>query len=358
MKILQVITTLQTGGAENLVSELVPLMNDETHQVDILLFDGEETPFKKKLEDGGYHVITIGKSNNVYDARLIFRLIPIIKRYDIVHTHNTACQFFVAIAKVISRAKCKLVTTEHSTENKRRTIKWFKPIDKWMYRQYDKIISISEIATNYLVKYIGYKYPVVTIPNGVNIAKFRNTEAHPEYRNIDDVIITMVAAFRVGKDQDTIIRALTKLPENYKAWIIGDGIRKNEIESLIENLNLNGRVKLWGVRMDVPQLLKSSDVIVMSSRYEGLSLSSIEGMSVGKPFIASDVKGLHQTTVDAGILFPYQDVDALAKEILHLMTDTDYYKMIADRCLKRAEDFDISKTVEGYRKVYDGLIYK
>jgi hypothetical protein len=49
MKILEVITSLKTGGAENLVSELVPLMNDETHQVDVLLFDGEETPFKKKL---------------------------------------------------------------------------------------------------------------------------------------------------------------------------------------------------------------------------------------------------------------------------------------------------------------------
>jgi glycosyltransferase involved in cell wall biosynthesis len=355
MKILQVITSLKTGGAENLVSELVPLMNDENHQTDVLIFDGSDTPFKKKLENGGYRVITISKSKNVYDIKLIFRLIPIIKKYDIVHTHNSACQLFVAIAKVISRAKCKLVTTEHSTENRRREIKWFKPIDKWMYRQYDKIISISEIATDYLVKYIGNRYPVVTIPNGVNIAKFRNAEAHPEYRNADDVIITMVAAFRVGKDQDTIIRALTKLPENYKAWIIGDGIRRNEIESLISELNLNDRVNLWGVRTDVPQLLKSSDVIVMSSRYEGLSLSSIEGMSVGKPFIASDVKGLHETTVDAGILFPYQDVDALAKEIQHLMTDADYYKMIADRCMKRAEDFDISKTAEGYRRVYEEL---
>jgi glycosyltransferase involved in cell wall biosynthesis len=76
---------------------------------------------------------------------------------------------------------------------------------------------------------------------------------------------------------------------------------------------------------------------------------------VGKPFIASDVKGLHETTIDAGILFPYQDADALAKEIQHLMTDTDYYKMIADRCMKRAEEFDISKTADGYRRVYEEL---
>jgi hypothetical protein len=54
MKILQVITSLKTGGAENLVSELVPLMNDENHQTDVLIFDGSDTPFKKKLENGGY----------------------------------------------------------------------------------------------------------------------------------------------------------------------------------------------------------------------------------------------------------------------------------------------------------------
>jgi hypothetical protein len=45
----------------------------------------------------------------------------------------------------------------------------------------------------------------------------------------------------------------------------------------------------------------------------------------------------------------------LAKEIQHLMTDADYYKMIADRCMKRAEEFDISKTAEGYRRVYEEL---
>jgi glycosyltransferase involved in cell wall biosynthesis len=67
------------------------------------------------------------------------------------------------------------------------------------------------------------------------------------------------------------------------------------------------------------------------------------------------VKGLHETTIDAGILFPYQDVDALVNEIQHLMADTDYYKMIADRCMRRAEEYDISKTAKGYLEVYDRL---
>jgi hypothetical protein len=109
----------------------------------------------------------------VYDFRLIFRLIPIIKKYDIVHTHNTACQFFVAIAKVISGAKCRLVTTEHNTDNRRRHIYGFKMIDKWMYHQYDTIIAISNKAAELLEKYIGIGFHIRTIVNGVNVKNIR-----------------------------------------------------------------------------------------------------------------------------------------------------------------------------------------
>jgi glycosyltransferase involved in cell wall biosynthesis len=355
MEILHVITSMTTGGAENLVSELVPMMIDCNHHVNVLLFNGKDTPFKKKLEKNSVRIISFGENPNVYSIKNLFKLIPILGKYDIVHTHNTACQFFVAMAKTLSHAKCKLVTTEHSTENRRRYIWWCKPIDKWMYKQYDCIISISDIATKALKEYLGAKYSIMTIANGVDVSKFRNAVPIDNIRQDDEVIITMVAGFRVGKDQDTLIKSLTELPDNYKVWLIGDGVRRKEIEALINELKLNSRVKLWGIRTDVPQLLKSSDIIVMSSRYEGLSLSSIEGMTVGKPFIASDVKGLHETTIEAGLLFPYQDYSALAKDIKKLHEDKDYCKNVADKCFERAKMFDISKTIDGYLRVYDEL---
>jgi glycosyltransferase involved in cell wall biosynthesis len=355
MRILQVITSLKTGGAENLVSELVPLMNDETHQVDVLLFDGEETPFKKKLVSAGCHVVSIGKNPNVYDLRLIFRLKPIIKKYDIVHTHNTACQMFAAIAKVMSGAKCRLVTTEHNTDNRRRHIYGFKMIDRWMYHQYDTIIAISNKAAELLEKYIGIGFHIRTIVNGVNVKAYKNAEPIVELRSENDVIITMVAAFRPQKDQDTLIAAMKNLPKNYKLWLVGDGERRVTCENLVAELKIKDRVTFWGIRTDIPQVLKTSDIIVMSTHYEGMSLSNIEGMSAERPFVASDVNGIHEITSGAGVLFTEGDSEQLAKEIQHLMTDADYYKMIADRCMKRAEDFDISKTAEGYKSVYEAL---
>ena len=94
----------------------------------------------------------------------------------------------------------------------------------------------------------------------------------------------------------------------------------------------------------------------MSSRYEGLSLSSIEGMAVDKPFIASDVKGLHEITIGAGILFPYQDDKRLAEEIKKLIEDKEYYLQVAKKCYERAMLFDISKTVEGYCDIYKHIM--
>ena len=93
----------------------------------------------------------------------------------------------------------------------------------------------------------------------------------------------------------------------------------------------------------------------MSSHWEGLSLSSIEGMSVGKPFIASDVDGLHEFVEGNGILFPHQDEKALADVILGLMEKPEKARMIAKKCFDKACQYDISKTVNAYLEVYKQL---
>ena len=325
IKILHVITSLCTGGAESLLSDLVPLLNEGQNTVDVLVFDGMRTSFLKKLESKGVKVMALGEDHNVYRLANIRKLIPVIKQYNIVHTHNTACQLFVAMAKKLSRAKCKLVTTEHSTDNRRRHIKCLKPIDRWMYRQYDAIISISDIATKMLNDYIGPGFSISTIPNGVNVSAYYDAEPY-------------------GKQQEVLIRALKSLPDNYVVWLIGDGVRRRECENIAESLGVSDRVNFWGVRTDVPRLLKTSDVVVMSTHYEGMSLSNIEGMSSGKPFVASNVNGIREITEGAGILFEENNDKQLAQIILRLERDQAYHDKVVEQCLARAKEFDVSKT--------------
>ena len=98
MKILHVITSLRTGGAEKLIVDLVPRLNQiGPHQVDVALFDGIETPFKQKLQATGCKIYDLSHHSCVYHPILIYRLCKLMRHYDVVHTHNTAPQLFAAI---------------------------------------------------------------------------------------------------------------------------------------------------------------------------------------------------------------------------------------------------------------------
>ena len=358
MKILHVITSLQTGGAEKLVTDIVPMLRVKGLDVDVCLFDGQETAFKKRLEKSGCRIYSFSNGGNVYNPMNIFRLAKRIKNYDIVHTHNTAPQLFAAIGKVITPAarRCRLVTTEHTTSNRRRHIKWYSRIDKWMYCQYSSIICISNQAEENLRKYLNGKYPIKTIFNGVDVSCFHNATPIANVKKEGKFAIIMVAGFRYQKDQDTLIKAMTKLDKDkYELWLVGDGERRDMLEKLSAELGVSDRVKFLGLRTDVAELLHTADVVVMSSHWEGLSLSNIEGMSVGKPFVASDVDGLREVTDGYGILFEHGNEDKLAETITRLHDDKAYYDKIAAACYERAKQFDINKTVEGYYELYREL---
>lgn len=354
MKILQVITSLHIGGAEKLIVDMVPLYREQGHQVDVLLFDGTETLFKEQLRDQGVVIYELGRGGSVYNPLYIFKLISFLPKYDIVHTHNTACQLFAAIGSVL--CSVVLVTTEHNTSNRRRDWKCYKLLDKWMYGRYGSIICISDKAYDNLCHYLGRGKSIRTIYNGIDLKRFQAIQADTFFRN-GKTVVTMVAGFRYQKDQDTLIKAFQYLPaEQYELWLVGDGERRSVLENLVNQLGLQGNVRFWGIRSDIPVILKSSDIIVMSSHFEGLSLSSIEGIAVGKPFIASDVDGLHEITENAGILFPHGDAKALASIILRLKEDSKYGEQIAHQCVQRASEYDIRKTVREYLDIYKQLI--
>lgn len=96
-------------------------------------------------------------------------------------------------------------------------------------------------------------------------------------------------------------------------------------------------------------------MVVMSSHIEGFGLAAVEGMSVGKPFIASDVDGLNDVIRGAGLLFRHGDDKQLAELITTLINDKELYNKVANQCLERAKQYDISGMVEGYMKVYKEL---
>lgn len=358
MQILQVITSLQIGGAEHVVVYLTKLLRQKGHTVDVVVFNGEKTAFMRELEDTGCRIYKLG--HGVYNIKYIPKLRRIMREYDIIHTHNSSPQLFAAIAN-IGLGKT-LITTEHSTNNRKREHPMFSFVDKWMYGKYAKVVTISRIAEDKLCSYLGIstnqagdslRDKITTINNGVDVNAFYHAEDLPDLAHQGKFVTVMVAGFREAKDQETVIRAIALLPDEYELWLVGDGVRRPEIEAEIFKQHVTERVKLLGIRSDVPQILKSADVVVMSSHWEGLSLSNIEGMSSGKPFVASEVNGLKEVTASYGILFPHGDAETLANVIKKLHDDSAYYRQVAEQCYQRALQYDIQKMVDAYEQLYD-----
>lgn len=351
MRILHVITSLYTGGAESLVSQIAPMIRDNGHHVEVACFIGKKTPFMQALTDKGITVHSFAENCSVYDPRIIPWLRGLMKNFDIVHTHNSSPQYFAAIAA--NGLDCRLVTTEHNSNNRRR--KWLlgRMMDRWLFSRYETTICIAEIAEKNLRGLLGDLPGICTVNNGIDINRFANAPAIEEPESNGHKIITMVAGFRHQKDQDTLIRALALLPSRFVVNLAGTGERMQQCRELARTEGVEDRVRFLGLRMDVPAILKASDYVVMSSHYEGLSLSSVEGMASGRPMIASDVDGLREVVKDAGILFEHGNARQLADEILRLDSDRNYYDSIAERCRRRAMDYDISVMVGKYCAIYD-----
>ena len=361
MRVLHVITMMDIGGAERLMVDLLPLLQKrEDVDVELLLFNGVDTPFKRKLIQDGITVHHLGYVDDVdnlwgvYNPRLLFKLKDYVGNYDIIHTHNTACQLYVPMAKSLFGSQAKLVTTEHNSTNRRRTKRWYKPIDRWMYNKYDRIICISDQTRLNLEQYIGQRQTISTIYNGVDVRKFLKPVKNIE-RN-DKYVVTMVAAFREQKDHETLLKAIKRLPGNYYLQLVGRGETEPHVKKLCRKMGLENRVFFMGMRSDVQDVLEDSDIVVLSSHWEGLSLSSIEGMASGRPFVASDVDGLREIVDGAGVLFPHGDDQALAHVIQRLCTDTDYYRQVALSCQDKARGYDIGIMADKYVQLYMSLM--
>lgn len=357
MKILQVITSLRVGGAEKLITQLAPMLRDMGHDVDVLLFDGTSTPLLENLKVTGIRIISLRTGGFVYDLRHVLKLRKIMCNYDIVHAHNAAAQLFTAIAGVLRPVI--LCTTEHNTSNRRRAWWWYRPLDKWMYGCYAKIICISEGVERSLRQSLRWRRDnLIVVYNGIDVQKYICAIASPLLRNIsgkNSKTLLMVAGFRYQKDQDTLIKAVALLPSHYHAFFVGDGERRENLEALICELGLKDRVHLLGIRMDVPELLKAADIIVMSSHWEGFGLAAVEGMAAHKPVIVSDVAGLGEIVKGYGLVFESGNLDDLVSRIKEL-ENTEYYCDVAKRCMKKAQEFDISRMVDGYERIYKSLM--
>jgi len=368
MKVLHIINNLGSGGAEKLLEDLIPLMNKmENVEADILLLTDEKNVFYDSVISKGVKVDVV-KYRNMYDVRNIFEIKKYIVDgwYDIVHSHIFPTQYWVALSKVFLRnKKVKFVTTEHSTHNRRREKFYFRYIDKLIYSQYDSIISITEKTRDYVINWIDPKrknsHKHVVIENGVDIEKIKAALPYKKNELIKGItentkLICMVGRFSEAKDQPTLIRAVSKLSGDIHLVLVGEGPLMGDNKKLAEELGISDRVQFLGFRQDIPRILKTVDIVVLSSHWEGFGLAAVEGMAAGKPVVVSDVEGLRDVVKDKESRFILRSDEDLSDKITNMLFFDEIYYREVNYSNKRCLDFKLDEKVKQLVNLYLELI--
>ena len=358
--ILFIINSLAAGGAEKLLVENLPVYQQKGWKVSLLLLDGTPTPFYNQLRNNPEIRIFSLSTGSLYKFSFIFKIRSFLSEYEIVHVHLFPSLYWTALAAFLSRSKPVLILTEHTPVNRRmKKGMLLRKAEQWIYRRFHHIVCVSETVKNRLQNHLGLPDSHFSvIENGVDLAGILQAEPCTEvfFENAPDtVILIQVASFNFPKDQETVLRALGLLPEHVKLLLVGSGQNKQRCKNLAAELGVAPRVRFLGVRTDIPQLLKSADIVVLSSRYEGLSLASIEGMAAA-PVVASDAEGLREIVGGYGLLFKTGSSEELAAVIRRLTEDVDFYHQIKAQCRERALDFSHQKMIESHLKLYRELI--
>lgn len=366
MTILQMITSLRTGGAERLVVDLSKRMAADGDDVAVLLFDGSRTALLDELEASGIAVYSLGKGERaMHNPFLLFRLSCFLRRhrYDIIHTHNTPCQMMTFLCHAAH--KSTLVTTEHNTNNRRRGKSLFRLFDRWMYGHYRNIVCVGDETASNIQEWLsddGFKSKLTVIPNGIDLDRIMNAKPARDVSSYEGKKILMVSAFRPQKDQMSLVKAMRYLPDRYKLFLAGGAelpehrILMDQCRKTADDLGISDRVFFLGIRNDVPELLAAADLIVLSTHHEGMPLSLLEAMASGSPVLASDVAGVREFAPSPLALFPEGEPNIIAEKVLFLEKKPDIARLIGIDGFERVKEYDITVTASKYRNLYACLL--
>ncbi|MDI5786311.1 glycosyltransferase, partial [Lactiplantibacillus plantarum] len=191
-----------------------------------------------------------------------------------------------------------------------------KTIEKALSRLTTAYICVSQFDYDLGVQsgVITSAHPARVIHNGVtalvSAKKVNNTETF---------VLSMAARFDAPKRQDLLIQALTYLPENLPivCHFLGDGPAIEACKTLTHQLNLDAKVRFYGVVDNVQKYYSQSDVGVLISDYEALPISLVEALAQGLPIIASNVGGIQELIDHNGFLVA-NDTQQIAEKILTL----------------------------------------
>ena len=173
-------------------------------------------------------------------------------------------------------------------------------------------------------------------------------------------VVAMVACFKPQKaplDFVKTARLVIDEHERVEFLLVGDGVLRSNIKELAEQLKISDKVHLAGWRKDVPEIMNSIEILVLTSLWEGLPRVLPQAMAAGVPVVASDVNGSREAIHDGvnGFVIEPHDIQGMARKILYLLKHPDVARSMGKKGTEMVREFDIWKMLKQQELLYSSL---
>jgi L-malate glycosyltransferase len=202
------------------------------------------------------------------------------------------------------------------------------------------------------------------VPDGVDLARGTEPADRDALRSLgvadDAPLVVQVAALVPHKDPLTFVRAVDiarrRMPA-LRALMVGDGPLRSAVQGEAARLGLDRVLVMTGFRRDADELLAAARVATLSSAEEGMGSVLLDAMAAGVPIAATAAGGIPEVVThgNTGLLSPPRDAQALAENIVRLMSDPALAASITARARERVKEFSVDRMVERTLEVYSAI---
>ena len=356
--VMQVTWSLVAGGAETYALTIASGLDSGRYR-SVMCGVDQGGALESEISRRGIPWTVMNRHPGI-DWRLMWRMFKLFRRekVDVIHTHHFNQLFYSLIAAKLQGVR--IIHTEHSIEvYKRRHLRWAL---KAMSLLCHRVTAIGSDGQQVLSRKVGISQrKLQVIRAAVDLSRFElDASAAREQLELrpEDQVAVIVARLYPEKNHRLLLGAFGQVAANLpnaRLLIVGDGIEQKSIERQVGELGLRQRVRMLGVRRDIPSILAASDVFVLCSDREGLPIAVLEAMAASRPVVATRVGDLPLVVNDGrtGLLVDAGDTKALADAIALLLRDRTRAHQLGQQGRRLVESqFSLAGMLHDHMKLY------
>lgn len=388
-KLLFVVHTLQVGGAERVLINLLKKIDKNKYSITVLAIVNDgiyidelkeiegvkykylfDTFFKKSRENkqSKLHKICNKIMNFIWKIYiLLIKYFPkMLYKKTVKEKYDVEIAFLEGkISKFVANStnrESKKIAWIHTDINNVTGINIFKSLkeEKSCYEKFDKIICVSDEVKKRFSNKTGIKENLYVQVNPICSKEILEKAEEPitEELNKNGLIICSVGRLVKEKGYDRLLEIHNKLINEsiiHTLWIIGEGEERVKLESYIKEHHLEDTVNLVGYRKNPFKYVQKADIFVCSSRIEGLSSAMLEATVLGKAIISTNCPGTKEILGEEGqaAMIVENDAEDLYKGLKLMLTDPKLRDKFRKNIKERSKKFDMSNVILEIEKILD-----